>query len=151
MRKARLALEPKLPALLPSFDSARLIERRQELVALGTPESLAAHLAIGDAAEFIPDISLVASMAGTGIDAAARAFFSVSEAFRIDRIESAAQAITPSDYYDGLALSRAGDTIDAARRGIAIAALTAFGGSDDPVAAWLAMPGASALGGRASA
>jgi len=141
LRKARLALEPKLPALLPSFDSARLIERRQELVALGTPESLAAHLAIGDAAEFIPDISLVASMAGTGIDAAARAFFSVSEAFRIDRIESAAQAITPSDYYDGLALSRAGDTIDAARRGIAIAALTAFGGSDDPVAAWLAAGG----------
>ena len=141
LHKARLALEPKLPSLLPSFDKARLEGRRQGLAALGTPELLAERLAIGDVAEFIPDISLVAKAANAEIVAAAKAFFSVSDAFRIARIESAAQAITPSDYYDGLALSRAGDTIDAARRGIAVAALTAFGTSDDPVAAWLAAGG----------
>jgi glutamate dehydrogenase len=40
-----------------------------------------------------------------------------------------------------LALSRAGDTIDAARRGIAVAALAKFGKEVDPVAAWLAAGG----------
>jgi glutamate dehydrogenase len=69
--------------------------------------------------------------------AAARAFFAVSEAFRIARIEEAARSISPPDYYDGLALSRATDMIGAARRGIAVAALTAFGKADDPVARWL--------------
>ena len=44
------------------------------------------------------------------------------------RIEDAARSITPSDYYDGLALSRATDTIGAARRGIAVAALTGHAG-----------------------
>jgi glutamate dehydrogenase len=74
--------------------------------------------------------------------AAARAFFAVSEAFRIARIEEAAYAISPSDYYDQLALSRATDTIDAARRGIAVAALAGHGGAEDPVAAWLEAGGA---------
>ena len=36
-----------------------------------------------------------------------------------------------------MALSRAGDTIGAARRGMAVAALTGFGKAGDPVAAWL--------------
>ena len=45
--------------------------------------------------------------------------------------------ITPSDYYDGLALSRATDMIGAARGGIAISALSGFADSADPVDAWL--------------
>ncbi|WP_287323515.1 hypothetical protein, partial [Mesorhizobium sp.] len=43
----------------------------------------------------------------------------------------------PSDYYDQLALFRATDTIGAARRGIAVAALTGHAEAADPVAAWL--------------
>ena len=58
---------------------------------------------------------------------AAKAFFAVTEAFRIGRIEDAARGLSPSDYYDGLALSRAQDTIAAARRGMAIAALKGDG------------------------
>jgi glutamate dehydrogenase len=51
------------------------------------------------------------------------------------------RSIAVTDYYDGLALARASDTIGHARRGIAVSALTADGTSGDPVAAWLAAGG----------
>jgi len=137
LAEARRTLEPQLAELLPAFNKARLTERRDTFVADGAPESLAERLALADVAELIPDIALVAKAARADIATAARAFFAVSDAFRIARIEDAARAIVPSDYYDELALSRATETIDAARRGIAAAALTGFGGAEDPVAAWL--------------
>ena len=62
-----------------------------------------------DVAVLIPDIALVAKTAKADLLDAAKAFFAVTDAFRIGRIEDAARSIAPSDYYDGLALSRAGD------------------------------------------
>ncbi|PSJ61998.1 NAD-glutamate dehydrogenase [Pseudaminobacter soli (ex Li et al. 2025)] len=137
LSEARRALEPKLAELLPAFNKARLADRRDGFVAAGAPEGLAERLALADVAELIPDISLVAQAAKSDIATAAKAFFAVSDVFRIARIEDAARTIMPSDYYDELALSRATDTIDVARRGIAVAALTGFGKAADPVAAWL--------------
>ena len=72
----------------------------------------------------VPDIALLARDAKAELPGAAKAFFAVSEAFRIGDVEDAARSIVPQDYYDGLALSRALDTIGAARRGIAAAALS---------------------------
>src|SRR5690606_19311051 len=99
------------------------------------------QLALAEIAELVPDIALVAKTAKADMVSAAKAFFAVSEAFRIGRIEDAARAISTPDYYDGLALSRATDMIGAARRGIAVAALTRFGKQADPVAAWLSAGG----------
>ncbi|MGE3304447.1 MAG: NAD-glutamate dehydrogenase [Rhizobiaceae bacterium] len=135
--EARAALEPLLDEIMPSFLHEKAAAREAGLVALGAPQELAGRLAHADAAELVPDIAHVARAAGAGLDAAARAFFAASEAFRIGRIEEAARGIGATDYYDGLALSRAHDMIAAARRGIAIAALSAFGKAADPVAAWL--------------
>jgi glutamate dehydrogenase len=135
--EVRKALEPKLMSLLPEFSKARIEERRHGLFKGGAPEKLAERLALTDIAELIPDIALTAQTANADIAVAARAFFRVSEAFRIPRIEDAARSITPPDYYDQLALSRASDLIGTARRGIAVAALTAHAGASDPVAAWL--------------
>ncbi|MEI9431774.1 NAD-glutamate dehydrogenase [Mesorhizobium sp. Cs1299R1N3] len=137
LQDARKALEPKLVSLLPAFSRERIEEKRHGLFKAGAPEKLAEQLAMSEAAELIPDIALTARTAGADIVAAARAFFAVSDAFRIPRVEDAARSITPSDYYDQLALSRATDTIGAARRGIAVAALTGQSKAADPVAAWL--------------
>ncbi|TPJ38133.1 NAD-glutamate dehydrogenase [Mesorhizobium sp. B2-5-13] len=137
LQEARKALEPKLVSLLPAFSRERIEEKRHGLFKAGAPEKLAEQLAMSEAAELIPDIALTARTAGADIVAAARAFFAVSDAFRIPRVEDAARSITPSDYYDQLALSRATDTIGAARRGIAVAALTGQSKAADPVAAWL--------------
>ncbi|ESY94164.1 NAD-glutamate dehydrogenase [Mesorhizobium sp. LNHC229A00] len=137
LQDARKALEPKLVSLLPAFSRERIEEKRHGLFKAGAPEKLAEQLAMSEAAELIPDVALTARTAGADIVAAAKAFFAVSDAFRIPRVEDAARSITPSDYYDQLALSRATDTIGAARRGIAIAALTGHSKAADPVAAWL--------------
>ncbi|ESZ18076.1 NAD-glutamate dehydrogenase [Mesorhizobium sp. L48C026A00] len=137
LQNARKALEPKLASLLPAFSRERIEERRHGLAKGGAPEQLAEHLALTDVAGVVPDIALTARTANADIIAAAKAFFAVSDAFRIPRVEDAARSIAPSDYYDQLALFRATDTIGAARRGIAVAALTGHAGAADPVAAWL--------------
>jgi glutamate dehydrogenase len=137
LQDARKALEPKLVSLLPAYSRERIEARRHGLFKAGTPEKLAERLALTELAEMVPDIALAARQAGAEIAATAKAYFAVSDAFRIPRIEEAAASLSPSDYYDQLALSRATDTIAAARRGIAVAALTANGKAADPVASWL--------------
>ncbi|RWA69787.1 NAD-glutamate dehydrogenase [Mesorhizobium sp.] len=137
LQEARKALEPKLTSLLPAFSRERIEERRHGLFKGGAPEKLAEKLALAEVGELIPDIALTARTANADIVSAAKAFFAVSDAFRIPRVEEAARSIMPPDYYDQLALSRATDTIGAARRGIAVAALTGHGKAADPVAAWL--------------
>lgn len=137
LHEARAALEHKFAGMLPAFTQERIQKRKAGFTAAGAPEKLAGRLSLLEVGELVPDIALVAKTAKADIVAAAKAFFGVSEAFRIPRIEDAANAISSSDYYEGLALSRASDTIGAARRGIAVAALTGFGSAADPVAAWL--------------
>jgi glutamate dehydrogenase len=137
LREARRVLEPKLASLLPAFTRERIEARRHGLFKGGASEKLAGQLALADIGELIPDIALTAKLANVELVDAARAFFTVSEDFRIPRVTDAAHTITPSDYYDQLALARATDTIAAARRGIAVAALTGHASAADPVAAWL--------------
>ncbi|TPI33807.1 NAD-glutamate dehydrogenase [Mesorhizobium sp. B3-1-9] len=137
LQDACKALEPKLASLLPAFSRERIEERRHGLFKGGAPEKLAGQLALAEVAELIPDVALTARTANADIVSAAKAFFAVSDAFRIPRVEEAARSIMPPDYYDQLALSRATDTIGVARRGIAVAALTAHGTAADPVGAWL--------------
>ena len=137
LRGARKVLEGKVRTMLPQFTKERLEERAHDLFKAGAPEELAQRVAFLSIAELVPDIAEVARNANADLVEAARAFFAVSEAFRIGRISDAARAITPTDYYDGLALARATETVDAARRSAAVAALGSFGKSDNPVAAWL--------------
>ncbi|MCT7376470.1 NAD-glutamate dehydrogenase [Chelativorans salis] len=133
---ARKTLEPKLGRVLPTFLSERVASETERLKAEGVPSSLAERLAFLDVSELVPDIALAADTADAELAKAASAFFTVTEAFRIGRIEAAAHSITPTDYYDGLALARAIDTIDAARRSITIAALRTHRDADDSAAQW---------------
>ena len=137
LRKARRFLEPKFAELLPDFMQARLAERVHEFHVAGAPEKLAAILAYFGHAEIVPDIDLVAQRANADLERAARTYLGITEAFRIARVEDAARAVSPVDYYDGLALSRANDMIGAARRGMAVSALCRHDKAEDPVAAWI--------------
>ncbi len=144
LRAARKALDGRLGAMLPAFVAARVEERAQELSKAGTPEALARRIAMLWVAESIPDMMRIAADTGGDLVKAAAAFFAVTKAFRIGRINEAARTLAPTDYYDGLALSRALETIGAARRGIAAAALTRHEGAREPVAAWLEAGGTRA-------
>ena len=137
LKAARRTLEPKLAAMAPQFTRTHLEEVTHTLFRDGAPEELSRRIAFLHVSEFIPDIVLVASRSAAELTVAARAFFSVTEAFRIGRIAEAARGIGVTDYYDGLALTRARDAIGDARRGIAVAALQANPNSSDPVAEWL--------------
>ncbi|MBS3650688.1 NAD-glutamate dehydrogenase [Pseudaminobacter sp. 19-2017] len=137
LQAARKALEPKLAELLPAYSRTRLDERRQFLMAAGTPEALAESLANAEAAQAIPDIALVARTADAGMGEAAEVYFAVNDTFRVARIEEAARTIPATDYYDGLALSRAIDTINASARAIAVSALATQGKAADSVTKWL--------------
>jgi glutamate dehydrogenase len=91
--------------------------KRDLLIASKVPAALAERLARIELAELVPDVALVAHLAKAGIRRRGEGLFRVTDALRISRIEEAARALSPSDYYDAMALSRAEDTIDAARRG----------------------------------
>ncbi|MCX8293169.1 NAD-glutamate dehydrogenase [Phyllobacterium sp. 0TCS1.6A] len=142
IRGARKALQPRLDKLLPASALAAIREDTLGNEALGTPQALAAQMARLEIAPIIPDIAAVAQQANVDIGNAAKAYFDVSEAFRIGRIEDAARNVSVADYYDGLALARATDLISQARRAIAVAALTQFGKNAAPAAEWLASRGA---------
>jgi glutamate dehydrogenase len=137
IRETRRALEPRLTKLMPEFMAGIIAKDIDGFTAKGAPEKLAEQLARLQIASVVPDIALIAQRAKSDLVAAAKAYFAVVEAFRIGRIEEAARAIPVTDYYDGMALARANDTIAEATRSIAVAALTRFGGEKNPAAAWL--------------
>jgi glutamate dehydrogenase len=137
LRAARKVLEPKLPGMLPEFTRERVTERGHQLFKAGAPEALAQRIAFLQVSETIPEICDVAGRAGAELIDAAKAFHAITEAFRIGRIVDAARSISPADYYDGLALSRAVDMIGTARRDMAVASLREHAGEGDPVLRWL--------------
>ncbi len=137
LKAARKELEPDISSLLPHFMKEKLAERASHLKSLGAPVELAKTLALLGATELVPDVAKVARDAGSPMSAAATLFFQITEFFRLGRIEEAARAISATDYYDGLALSRANDMINGARHGIAVTALTRHAGDDDPFERWV--------------
>jgi glutamate dehydrogenase len=141
LRKALAVLEPKLVAMLPAANRQGLERRAESLQAAGAPNVLAARLALLDIAQLVPEIAFVARTAGADLVASAKAFFAVTDLFRIGRLEEASREIAPADYYDGLALSRANDMIGAARRGIAVSALANHADEQEPVTAWIGARG----------
>lgn len=141
IKAGRNALLPRLDKLLPVTMMALIREDTANNVALGAPQALAEQMARLEIAPIIPDIAAVAQAANVDIAAAAKAYFDISEAFRIGRIEDAARSVSVADYYDGLALARATDLISQARRGIAVSALTQHGKKADPAKEWLASRG----------
>jgi len=137
LRDAVVQLDPVLKEAQPAFLRDRMAVIAGEIEEGGVPVDLARKLALLDALALVPDIALSAHAAEADLHRAAEAYFTVSEAFRLGRMEAAAESVSPSDYYDGLALARALDVIDMARRNITVAALTAHRGEDNPAAKWL--------------
>ena len=85
-----------------------------------------------------PDIASVAEASSRDVLEAAKAFFAVTEIFKIGRLEHLAHRLDTDDYFDGLAQQRALDTIHAARNAITISTLSGQKlGSEEAVEAWV--------------
>jgi glutamate dehydrogenase len=136
MRKAVSALEGTLPNLLPDFMEEESNTWYERSVDKGVPAKLAKKLSRLPSLSLIPEIMQVAQLAGADLKKTAKAYFDVSDMFRIGRIDLAANRSVHSDHYEALAVARSLDEITAARRTITQTALEKFGKQKDPVAAW---------------
>jgi len=133
------ALGGSLGRLLPNGERGRIDAAASTLESAGVPAGLARRIAGLPALASAADIHLVAAATERPLAEAAPIFFAVGETFRIARIESLAARLAVTDYYDGLARDRALEALAAARRRVAVEAVSA--GSLD---AWLAARGEEA-------
>jgi glutamate dehydrogenase len=136
LRKARAALEPEMEAIVPEFIRAEIQQAFSANRESGAPENVARRLALLPVSELVPDIAFVARRSGSKLQEAAHTYFDVTERFRIGRIEAAARAIIPTDYYDNLAIARAKETISTSRRNLATKILSTYRGKERPAERW---------------
>jgi glutamate dehydrogenase len=111
------------PAMLPEYLESWTAERRDRYVGLGLSSAAATGLAYLPVLATAPEILAVADQAACSVRDAASAYYAVTKAFRLGRLENLAHQIDVSDYFDGLAQARALDTIDRAHAAITLAAL----------------------------
>jgi glutamate dehydrogenase len=110
--------------------------RRQDLMAAGLPEDLAARFADLRALIAGPDIVLVADRSGNPVGRVAATYFAVAAFFGIQRLTGA--EIAAADYFDRLALDRARDVIGDAERKLTAAVLESGTWGAPAVEAWAA-------------
>jgi glutamate dehydrogenase len=123
-----------LPSLLSSEAQKAIRETERRLRAGRVPETLAARLAQLPTLAHAANVVLIADRAGQRIDAAAKAYFAVSDRFGFGRIDRMTGEIETADYYEGLALQKARDSLEVAHRDLAQKVIA--NGSGGNVAAW---------------
>jgi glutamate dehydrogenase len=114
------------------------VPRGAELQGAGVPEALARLIADLPELAAAPDIVLVADRTKKPVAEVAATYFAVQAFFRLERIVSAARAITVSDYFDRLALDRAVDSIGDAERLLTAAMSETNVSGAAAVEAWIA-------------
>ena len=112
------ALASGLATALPVPLQAAMAERLADLEKAGVPGDLAIRLAALPQLAAAPDIVLVAEKSGEPVPAVAATFFATDECFALGSLIARTQTVPVKDYYDRLALDRAIDQIEQARRRI---------------------------------
>lgn len=137
--EAFATIEPLLMDVLPADIGERIKDRAGQYQADGVPAKLARRIASLSQLSDVTDIHLIAAHAGSSLEIAAQVFFAVAGHFNLSRIVSLAHALPVNDYYDGLALDQALETLAEAHRRIAAKAIAA--GGESPLDSWLAARG----------
>lgn len=137
IRTAHQTIEKQLQKLIPDYMREDIEARTKAYESEGAPGALARQLGLLEMASIIPDIVLVAHRAGSELIRTAETYFALAEMFRINRIEEASRNIPVIDYYDGMALDRANDTIAESLRRVVMDVLKRFKTSKKPAEEWL--------------
>lgn len=135
--KARQGIEGQLQQIIPDYLRQDINRQIDTYKAQGAPAVLAQRLAMLRTAALIPEIALIASKAGSELFSTAQTHFALAETFRLNRMVQAGHNIPIVDYYDGVALSRANDTITDSMRRMVVQVLDRFRTDKNPVEAWL--------------
>ena len=118
-------LGPLVMELMPAAAATTLRATQDRLSAGGVPAGLAERIAMLPALAGATDLVLVAEQAGRDLAETARAWFAVAERFALGEIDTMLRRIEPRDYYEGLAVDQAADTLAAAHRALAAERLLA--------------------------
>ncbi len=118
----RGALE-ELAAMLPSLLSRERMKAvhdiEHRLKPGRVPETLAVRLALLPTLAHAANVIPIADRSGQSIAQAAKAYFAVSDRFGFGRIDQMTEEVATGDYYEGLALQKARDSLEAAHRDLA--------------------------------
>jgi glutamate dehydrogenase len=138
-RAALKELAAILPALLSRDRMKAVRDIEQRLKAGHVPETLAARLALLPTLARAGNVILIADRAGQSMAEAAKAYFAVSDRFGFGRIDQMTEEVATGDYYEGLALQKARDSLEGAHRDLAQKVIANGNGAD--VATWEAAAG----------
>ncbi|WP_182087242.1 NAD-glutamate dehydrogenase [Aureimonas sp. ME7] len=133
-------LAPSLSELAGGDASREVASRQADWTAKGVPDELASRVAALTLLRLVPDIEDVSRETGRSVKEALQAYVEMSRFLHVDQLEQALIAQQPGDYYETLALERAGSQIARERRRLTILALR-DGTGDDPVAEWAGAQG----------
>jgi glutamate dehydrogenase len=132
---------PGLAALVERFKAGEGLSAGSDVtkrwLAKGAPDAIAVHLGRLAALADAPDAILVAETARMQPVAAEQALNEMRDSLRASEVKSSAMSLVGADSYERQALAKAGDSVDAALRRLAVEALKAGGG-----AAWTGQRGA---------
>jgi len=138
---ARKALGGQIEALVSPSMREAMTKQAAAYREQGAPVELAHQLSLLEAATILPDIMLLAAQSRVPLERTAKCYFTLSEYIGINRLEKATSRIAVVDYYDGTALTQAGDQIAEHLRQLVLHVLRQFGDEAEPAIAWLeAMP-----------
>ena len=129
-----------LPQLMPAGQAKSVRDLTSRYRGGGVPEELAGRIALLPTLARAGDVVLIAERCGRGLQEAAVSFFAVAERFGFGSIDGMIEEIATGDYYEGLALQKARDSLEAAHRDLARNLLTTCQDPAD-VAAWEARAG----------
>jgi len=136
MKNVYQMIAGKLTALIPDYLKEKQQKAAKAYEKQGAPKALAEQLALLELAAVIPDIILVARQTKADIAQVAQTYFACVELLGLPQLEETAAKIIVRDYYDGLALEQAQNTMAESLRAISLAVLKNFSGEVQPVRAW---------------
>ncbi len=112
-------LTMNLAAALPKEAQARLEDEQARLHAEGVPAPLARQLAALEPLSQALDAVRVADTVKAPVQDAARAIFAIRDAFHLDELAAASEALAAGDYFDRLAVNSSLAAVASVQRGLA--------------------------------
>ncbi|MEX6506846.1 NAD-glutamate dehydrogenase [Jiella sp. M17.18] len=130
-RDALTRLKPKLKDLATDAAREEADARAAAWAEKSVPQDLADDIALLPLLALVPDIAAVSRETGTALEETVACYFAITRLFQIGRLEAALFQIETADYFETLALQRAGSGIAVARRRLTSAALRDHRSAED--------------------
>ncbi len=130
-------LRGKMSPHIPQYMRDKIAAEKQRFMKGGVPERLADRMASLSLEAVMPDVILIAQSNNWVVDQVAQAYLEIAGTFKLGRLDALAQTISTSDYFDGLAVERARQTISEAHRDLTADVMAIGPDGQADVALWI--------------